>query len=559
MRSLLFLALVLASFGEAVAQDVAEGRFRLGDDARWADPEWDDGDWERRPLLDAPDTTGVLWVRIDLTIGDLDAPGLLVSAAAAREVYWDGVRIGAAGRVGADRASEVPGPIDAVFSIPDSLAASGPHVVAIRFSTFHRPASVEGLLLRVTPFDLRAASTALYVPAVVPLLFLGGFLLVALYYGALFVADHRRTPYLLTSLLCLAVAALLVAERWRMVLGYPYDLHGVRLATIDGLTWTVGILLVGTLAIQFAVPRARTALAGVAAASGTALLAVPDHEAGAFVAFALALVAALGVTAWAVARMRPGARWALGGVLVCLAALGLAGRDFMDSAFFPAFGVLLGGLLVSLGLQTRDQRRRHEAALAEAARLEAELLKKHLQPHFLMNALTSVIEWVERDPAQGVQALEALADELRMLAEVSGERCIPMRRELALCRTHLDVMSFRHGVQFALDADVDPEAALPPAVLHTLVENAVTHNAYPPGPVTFTLREERADGRRRLTLRTPLAGAPAVAGPEGGGLRYVRARLGEVAPDRARLASGAEDGAWVTRIDLPTEADLCAS
>ena len=125
-----------------------------------------------------------------------------------------------------------------------------------------------------------------------------------------------------------------------------------------------------------------------------------------------------------------------------------------------------------------------------------------------MNTLTTIVEWVETEPATGARALEALAGELRALSDVSGERLIPMARELALCRAHLDVMGFRRDVRFELDAEgVGLDRAVPPAVLHTLVENAVTHNAYAPGTIRLTLRETTTGGRRRLTLRAPLAEA----------------------------------------------------
>ncbi|MEO0557295.1 MAG: histidine kinase [Bacteroidota bacterium] len=554
VRLVLFLGLLTVG-ADCAAQTVkpTEGRFRAGDDLRWAAPDWDDRDWERRGLLDTPDTTAVLWGRFRLQLdGSTEAPGLLVAGAAAREVYWDGVLLGRTGQVGTDRESEVAGPLDAVFALPDSLATPGDHVIAIRFSTFRRPPRASGLLLNIQVLDLKAAATTLPWTFLAPLVFLGGFLLIALYYGVLYASDRTRTPYLLTSLLCLVVAGLLVAESWRSVVGYPYDLHGVRLALINGLTWAVGVLMAATFAVQFAVPRGRWIVAGLGLVAAIVLLATSDHETGTFAVFALALAVALGLTGRAVMRRQPGAALALGGVLICALSLLAAGRDFMEGAFFPAFGALLAGLLTSLGLQTRDQWRRHEAALAAAARLEAELLKKHLQPHFLMNSLASVIEWVERDPSQGVQALEALADELRALGEVSGETTIPMRRELALCRSHLRVMSFRHDVQLELDAEgVDPSRPIPPAVIHTLIENAVTHNAYASGSVTLTLHEEVQEGRRRLTLRTPLASSTATVGPEGGGLRYVRARLEEAMPGQWALASSVEDDAWVTRIDLP--------
>ncbi|MEL6614310.1 MAG: histidine kinase, partial [Bacteroidota bacterium] len=535
---LLLAGSVLLGWADARAQvarvDYADARIRLGDDLQWADPGWDDRLWDRLPgrietgfgEFQGP---GVAWLRFRVDLDPSGATGLIVSAVAAREVYWDGVRLGAAGQVGADIESEQPGPIDLVLTVPDSLATPGAHVIAVRMSTFRRPVGLYGPYLLTLQVD--RLQTLLVAPASefwLPLVFLGGFLLVGLYYGALFVADRRRAEYLLTSLLCLTVAALLVAESWRWLVGYDYDHHLLRLRIVSGLTAAVGMLLAATFSVQFRQPWRLWVLGGLAVALA-ALLALPAvHDAETYRLFAVSLLVAFGLTLRAALHRLPGGGVAVFGVGVCLAVLLATGDEFMDTTFFPAFGVLLAGLLVSLGLQTRDARRRFETARAEAVRLEAELLKKHLQPHFLMNSLTSVAEWIETDPAVGVRALEALAAELRALSEVSGEALIPMARELALCRTHLDVMGYRRDVRFDLDArGVDPEGPIPPAVLHTLVENAVTHNAYPPGHVQLTLRETRHEGRRRLTLRAPLAGAAREAPQEGGGLRYVRARLAE--------------------------------
>lgn len=556
MRSLaLVLSLAVASAGAAWAQATVEptARYRVGDDARWAAPAWDDGGWEASGLYVPPDTAAVVWLRVGVEVADVDALGVGVSAVAAREVYWDGVLVGRAGCVGSDRAREVPGPIDALFPVPDSLAAPGAHVLAVRMSTFRRPAGVRYYVQSVAVGDLRAMAAAPLRSAGLSLVFLGGFVLVGLYYGVLWLTDRRRTAVGLTALLCLAVAGLIVAESWRAVVGYDYDLHLARLWAVTALTCAVGWLLLAVFVVQVGVPRGWAVLLAVALGVGLAVVVFEGYDGKAYAVFFVSLVAALAVTLWGAVRRRSGAGWAFAGVAVCLGALAATGFRFMDGAFFPAFGLMTAGMLAGLGLQARDERRRHAASRAQAARLEAELLKKHLQPHFLMNTLTTIVEWVETDPATGAQALEALAGELRALSEVSGERLIPMAYELALCRSHLAVMGFRRDVEFTLDAEgVDPAAPVPPAVLHTLVENAVTHNAYGPGAVRLTLAEEQSGGQRRLVLQAPLAGE-ARAGGEGGGLRYVRARLEEAFPGRWAMSSRVEGRQWVTRIDVPAE------
>ena len=137
------------------------------------------------------------------------------------------------------------------------------------------------------------------------------------------------------------------------------------------------------------------------------------------------LSTAVVVSAAAILVASPRRRWealpSAIGIAIVAAVLIAGGYGFSDSSFFIAFCALIVCLLVSLTVQMRRQRREHESALLRAARLEIELLKKSIQPHFLMNTLTAIMEWIEEDPREGVHFLQALADELRIFAEVAGE------------------------------------------------------------------------------------------------------------------------------------------
>src|SRR5262249_47651749 len=134
------------------------------------------------------------------------------------------------------------------------------------------------------------------------------------------------------------------------------------------------------------------------------------------------------------------------------------------------------GLTAAVALNVRDERRKAREVQLAAARLEIELLKKNIQPHFLLNTLATLVEVIEREPKTAVTPIQALAGEFRILARVSGEKLIPLAQEIELCRAHLDVMSLRKGAACALRVtgarDDDP---VPPALIHTLVENGLTH------------------------------------------------------------------------------------
>lgn len=543
------------------AQDVLQpthGAIRFGDDRRWSAPHLAGDDappWQRLPIYALPDTQAVFWLRTRVTIeaapDSLATPGLFISILAAYEVYWDGVLIGRSGRVGTGRRTERPGPVDARFAIPDSLFSPGTHTLALRLSTFHLPESITAYLYGLAVGDYDDLAQATLASTLLPLFFLGGFFIIGLYYGVLYVLDRRRTALLLFSLLCFAVCGLLVAESWRWAVGYTYDRHLARLLAVAGLTAAIGVLLPSFFVVQFRPPRPRLLLGGLVALLALSLLA-PGYDGKSYFMFWSMLGVSAYVTGRALLQRERGGALAFGGVLACLLALLLTGHRFLDAYFFPAFSVLVVCMLSALGLQMREQRRQHEAARLTAARLEIELLKKHLQPHFLMNTLTSAMGWLEEHPQTGARFIEALAEELHLLADISGERLIPMAQELALCRTHLELMGYRRDVRFHLRTHgIDENARVPPALFHTLIENGITHNVYHGDAVTFHLREEHRDGVRRYRFETPLEGTPAPAGAEGTGLRYVRARLDESFGERWSLVSEPRDGAWHTTIEIP--------
>jgi len=173
-RSFFLFGLLIFSLGRAESVEgkapSAEFRFQLGDDPRWAAPDWDDRGWEHfgHPVDvkmsvpwssttgGIPSRTGVCWVRVHVErsqqrhpgpvflphIWLADEPGfpinsLFLTGAFAYEVFWDGRLIGASGRVGTDRSLEIAGPLDNLILIPADLLGPGPHVIALRLSSFH--------------------------------------------------------------------------------------------------------------------------------------------------------------------------------------------------------------------------------------------------------------------------------------------------------------------------------------------------------------------------------------------------------------------------------------
>lgn len=559
----------------AVAVRAAESRYEVrlmqGDDPRWADPAFDDSNWPVIESDEYPARSGPYWVRIHLEFdGDVPpsvdyrgryplvaGPGavdsIFLSTTYSWELYWDGRLLARSGRVGDSAATEIAGSLDHLVRLPADHLGPGRHVVAMRISSHHYNFAADRFFtgLRFVNHDARARMEARAV--LFPVAGAAGAALMGVVSILLYLALERRRALVLCAALCatLTVFYLFIALRW--LTDHPYHLHAPRLAAIAGLNGLCGILLPWLLLEWFGFRRKWVWFAVL-----VPLLAAGWHADLFFENRALwmtraTLLVSLSIAVVAAVRRQAGAWAAVAGMAAGLLVMRSTGRVFLDPTYFLVLGGIVLLVFATLGWQMQAERRRIQQTRLTAARLEIELLRRHLQPHFLMNTLTTLMEVIEQEPKTAVTLIEALAGECRILVRVSGEKLIPLAEELELCRAHLRIMSLRKGVRAELDADgVDEHASVPPALFHTLVENGLTHLRPQDGRLQFVLCEERPGGvlRYRFRVEGEASEKPGAASREGTGLRYIKARLEESFPGRWRLESHPVDAGWETVIEL---------
>lgn len=90
---------------------------------------------------------------------------------------------------------------------------------------------------------------------------------------------------------------------------------------------------------------------------------------------------------------------------------------FLDRTFYLSVSLLALVLFFDQVRAMRRARDAEEQATRRAAVLELELLRRRIAPHFLMNTLNALMEWVRSDPKTGVKMIEALAEEFRLLSQ----------------------------------------------------------------------------------------------------------------------------------------------
>jgi len=556
--SILAVAILIAfaiSAGALPISSVQQVRMKVGDDPRWADPALDDSAWPVVRLGDVPETAGIVILRAKVTLDSQNTlpgrpVGVFFGALASYELAWDGIVIGRGGRPAASPGEEIPGPIEERWSVPDRLATAGEHVIALRCSAHHRHFRPGMGYWTLLAGDYDAVLRATTSGTRLALISLSGMLMVGVFALVMFFVDRRDPSFLRLGMVCIAGSTLLLAESWRTLFGYTYDWHLLRLLIITTLTAILNFAILLFVLARF--PGRGGARWKIVLGAWIALsVFIPSWDAKTLLMFIGGLSLS---TAWVLRAARRGERGsisALAGLGATLAILIWRPFWFADLTLYFALDFLLLCLLVAHALQVGRFRMEREEALVKSARLEIELLRKHIQPHFLMNTLTALSEWIEQDPGTAVKMIESISEEFRILARISNRTMIELSEELELCRTHIEIMNRRRDREVALDVEgADPRDLVPPAIFHTLVENAITHDDSKDGRELLRLTAQHEGDRVRYRFRAPI-GAPEADPGEGTGLRYIRARLKESFGDDWSLDAGPDGDAWQTEIVIP--------
>lgn len=105
------------------------------------------------------------------------------------------------------------------------------------------------------------------------------------------------------------------------------------------------------------------------------------------------------------------------------------------------------------------------------------VMLSQIQPHFLYNSLTSVMDLCDRDPKQAKAAIADFADYLRgNLASLKTENLISFRTELEHIEKYLRLEKLRFQDELEIVYDIQSkDFMLPSLSVQPLVENAVKH------------------------------------------------------------------------------------
>lgn len=228
----------------------------------------------------------------------------------------------------------------------------------------------------------------------------------------------------------------------------------------------------------------------------------------------------------------------------------------------PTFvvGVWLYVMVAGVSYAVRASER---AALAEASAARSQLasLRSQLNPHFLFNALHTVVQLIPREPRRAAQAAEQLATLLRSTLEQDRD-IVSVAEEWAFVERYLDLERIRFGERLRVHVDLSESARLaliPSFAVQTLVENAVRHGAAPRvEPTDVTILGRMTEHTLTLTVRDTGNGSNGDGGSNGEsrgtGLERLRERLSALYGRGARLDLDRTPTGFTASLTIPQTA-----
>ncbi len=255
-----------------------------------------------------------------------------------------------------------------------------------------------------------------------------------------------------------------------------------------------------------------------------------------------------------------------------LAGIGVAVPRYFWPEYFSTLRIALPlaavfglGAFVHGSLRGRIQiaeEKLHEKEIAEerARKLAAEArlrsLESRIHPHFLFNTLNAISSLIAVNPARAEQIVGRLAVLLRASLDSSHQPLIPLREELVMVESYLDIEKARFGDNLRGSVEVPAELQdikVPPMSVQSLVENAVKHGITPQSSGEVLVTAAADNGSLHIYVRDSGPGFDLSAIPAGHGLDNLVERLQALFGAKAHLNVLQRDGHSMVEMVVPRE------
>jgi len=482
---------------------------------------------------------------INDSISTKEAIGLFpLNLVTAYEIYWDGIKIAQNGKIGINKTDELAGKYNFTIALPSNLLKGGKHTLIFRISNHNYHSSWQWFYgdIVIGKYDsLLKKIFRLYYQA----FFVTGILFIPFLFNLfLYFARRRKTEHLLFSIICLIVISDSVTMVLPTLIDTPTTFVYWQYYAYQLITLLFTVMFPAFFIYLFSFPKK---IIWFILVVNLTIFLFFTNVSNVFNIMSLTVLSISSlITIWALYK------WIEESLIIFIGLTAAWAAYYFNIAFAGLATTMVICTSFSIARQFARKETAEKEAQLKTVRLENELLKKNINPHFVLNTLTSILVWLRKDSSSGIRLIEALADEFRMINQISVLKLIPISQEIDLCKTHLKIMSYRKGADYSLETiDIDEKDAVPPMIFHTLVENGLTHGYENKTSGIFKLKSIKSSNAIKYILTNDGDfNVEDTKGSTGFGAKYIRSRLEESYPGKWDFASNKSDHGWESTIEI---------
>ncbi|WP_019912122.1 hybrid sensor histidine kinase/response regulator [Paenibacillus sp. HW567] len=154
-----------------------------------------------------------------------------------------------------------------------------------------------------------------------------------------------------------------------------------------------------------------------------------------------------------------------------------------------------------------------KTSIRDAIRHEQAFHQAQIKPHFLYNAMSSIISFCYTDGEKAAYLLSMLSQYIRFILDMDRSTLVvPLHRELELIQAYVEIEQARFGERFDFVCQVDEglgSVEVPSLCIQPFVENAIRHGLFEKeGQGLVSLKIQAGEGYMKVTIEDNGVGIP---------------------------------------------------